>query len=516
MNPESAYAELIRLSREAAVLSSCGQLLQWDSEICMPRQGVQHRGEQMAMLAGLVHDRATNPRIGELLNAVEGSSLVSDPESVAAVNVRELRRDFDRETKLSRRLVEESANVSALSAQAWSEARDADDFASFAPWLDRTFALAREKADAYGYEEDRYDALLDDYEAGMTASQLSTLFANLRSQLVPLVDSLRNKSSLSPGVVPSREFPLERQRIFSEAVGAELGFDLGAGRFDLGPHPFCANVGLGDVRIALRYQSTDFASGFLAVMHEVGHALYEQGLEPQHFGTPMGSAASLGIHESQSRLWENLVGRSPGFWGHLFPRLRSAFPEALEGVTERDFRQNLNRVEPGLIRVDADEVTYNLHIVIRFELERALLSCDLAAKDLPGAWNEMYQRYLGIRPANDREGCLQDIHWSEALIGYFPTYTLGNVYAAQLIDAAERQIGPLEDAFGRGEFRPLRDWLRKNIHQHGKRYRPAALIERVTGSAPDPSALIKSLSNRYGVADASPAGTHAGRQAERA
>jgi len=501
VNPDLAYAELVRLSRERTTLSSCLQMLQWDAEICMPRGGVKNRAEQMGLLAGLVHDRATDPRYDELLSAVESSSLLSDPESAEAVNVRESRRDFDRENRLPRRLVEELARVSALSSQAWSEARDRDDFESFAPWLDQTFALAREKADALGYVEARYDALLEDYEPGMTTSQLSALFAQLRGELVPLVEALRDRPSAAAEQMHEREFPLDRQRAFAEGVAQELGFDLENGRFDLGPHPFCTSIGPGDVRIALRYNTRNLTSGFLAVVHETGHALYDQGLDPAHYGTPMGEAVSLGIHESQSRLWENLVGRSHGFWLHFYPRLQSAFDETLSDVSMEAFRGMLNRVAPGVIRVQADEVTYNLHIIIRFELERALLAGDLRAPELPAAWSELYQQYLGIKPDNDRNGCLQDIHWSEGLIGYFPTYTLGNVYAAQLFTAAERALGPLEEAFAVGEFRALRDWLVENIHRHGRRYRAPALIERATGNAPDPSALIANLSHRYRYAE---------------
>ncbi|MEO5589271.1 MAG: carboxypeptidase M32 [Gemmatimonadaceae bacterium] len=495
MNTEQAYAELLRLAREATLLASCGNILQWDAEICMPRGGVEHRAEQMGLLAGLVHDRSTDPRYNELLSILEGSTLADDTESARAVNIREMRRDFDREARLPRRLVEECASVSARSSQAWAEARDRDDFDSFAPWLDRTFELAREKADALGWTEARYDALLESYEPGMTTEQLATLFAKVREGLVPLVESLRESTGGSDDL--SREFPLDRQRVFSEGVAVRLGFDPARGRFDLGPHPFCTGIGPGDVRIALRYHINDFTSGFLAVLHETGHAFYEQGLDPAHYGTPMGEATSLGIHESQSRMWENLVGRTHGFWRHFYPNLQSTFDEALHDVSLDAFRKSMNRVAPGLIRVEADEVTYNLHIVIRFELERALLAGEIKAADLPGAWSELYQRYLGLTPDSDRNGCLQDIHWSEALIGYFPTYTLGNMYAAQLFAAADEAIGPLEESFAVGEFGSLRGWLTENVHRHGRRYRAPALIERATGDGPDPSALIASLTHRY-------------------
>lgn len=497
MTPEQAYTELIRLSRDETILSSCVEVLQWDEEVCMPRGGVEHRAEQMALLAGLVHDRGSNPRYGELLSIVEGSSLVSDPESPQAVNVRELRRAFDRERRIPRRLVEESARVKALASQAWAEARKRDDYATFAPWLDRLFALAREETDAVGWVGTRYDALLDAYEPGMTTDRLTALFARLQAELVPLADSLRSEAPPVPAHVTAREFPVERQRLFVEAVATALGFDFGRGRLDVGNHPFCTSIGPGDVRIALRYYPRNFARGFFALLHEIGHALYDQGLDPAHYGTPMGEAASLGLHESQSRLWENLVGRSHGFWSHFYPQLRGAFHDALRDVSLDAFRRVVNHVAPGIIRVQADEVTYDLHILVRFELERALLAGDLRAEDLPAVWRERYQRYLGVTPPTDRTGCLQDGHWSEGLIGYFPTYTLGNVYAAQLFEAAERALGPLDDLFGAGDFGTLRSWLGEHVHRHGQRYPVAALVERVTGCAPDPSALIASLSRRY-------------------
>jgi len=496
---DQAYAELLQLTRNEAVLSSCVDLLQWDEEVCMPRGGGEHRADQMALVAGLVHDRGTDPRYDELLSTVEASSLMSDAESAEAVNVRELRRDYERERRIPRRLVEESARVTALASQAWAEARRRDDFKSFAPWLDQVFALAREEADAVGYAGTRYDALLDDYEPGLTTDRLSTLFARLEADLVPLASALREIPAPAPMHVLAREFPLDRQRLFAEGVAAALGFDLERGRLDLGNHPFCTSIGPGDIRIALRYFPRNFARGFFALLHETGHALYDQGIDAAHYGAPMGEAGSLGLHESQSRLWENLVGRSHGFWQHFYPQLRRTFHEALHDVSVETFRLVINRVAPGLIRVQADEVTYDLHIMIRVELEQRLLAEGLRAIDLPGAWAELYRSRLGVAPKNDRTGCLQDGHWSEGLIGYFPTYTLGNMYAAQLFAAAERAVGPLDDAFAAGDFRTLRSWLGEHVHRHGRRYAAEALIERATGSAPDPSALIESLRRRYGV-----------------
>ena len=499
MDPEKAYLELVRLSREETVLASCLALLEWDEEVTMPPGGVEHRAEQNALLAGLVHDHGTDPRYEELLSSVEASSIMSNPESDAAVNVRELRREFDRECRLPRRLVEESARVTALASQVWSEARRQNDFKLLAPWIDRIFSLAREEADAVGYTGERYDALLDDYEPGMTTDRLSALFTQLERDLVPLVASLRNEPAAAPTDVLTREFPIDRQRMFMEEVASALGFDQGWGRLDVGQHPFCTMIGPGDVRIALRHFPRNFARGFFALMHEVGHALYDQGLDRSHYGTPMGESASLGLHESQSRLWENHVGRSLGFWQRFYPRLTTVFHEALADVPLDMFRRVVNHVSPSVLRVGADEVTYDLHIMIRFELERALLGDDLRAADLPGAWAELYRRRLGVTPVNDRTGCLQDGHWSEGLIGYFPTYTLGNVYAAQFFSAAERDVGPLDEKFAAGDFRALRDWLADNVYRHGMCYPVATIVERATGSAPDPSALVASLTRRYGL-----------------
>ena len=493
MKPKQAYEELVRLSKEEALLASCADLLEWDQEVSMPRKGVKHRAEQLVLLAGLSHDRATNPRYDELLSILEQSALVNDPDSAEAVNVRELRRGYDRERRIPRRLVEEMAHVTSMASDVWIDSKKKDDFKSFAPWLDRIFALAREEADAAGHNGSRYDALLEDYEPGMTTEYLSGMLSGLAKDLVPMIDVFRDR----PVRRLTGKFPVDLQRKFGEHVAAAVGFDLKSARLDIGQHPFCTVIGPGDVRIALRFSAGNIAGGILTLLHEVGHGLYDQGLDPRHFGMPMGDAASLGLHESQSRLWENFVGRSEGFWRWFYPLLSETFPNALGNISLETFRESINGVAPGVIRVEADELTYNLHIVIRFELERAMIDGGLVAADLPGAWAELYQRYLGIAPKDDRTGCLQDIHWAEGLIGYFPTYSLGNVYAAQLYAAAERQVGALEESFARGDFSGLREWLRENVHRHGMNYRAATIVERATGSLPNPSALVDSLRKRY-------------------
>ena len=360
-----------------------------------------------------------------------------------------------------------------------------------------------------------YNALLDDYEPGARSTELAVLFQALREELVPLVQAISDASARrtrdgqgSQGdavahgdAILRRAYPLDRQRVFGETVAAALGFDFQRGRLDVTAHPFCTGIGPGDTRITTRYDERQFSDAFFGVLHEVGHALYEQGLPTEHFGTPLGEAVSLGVHESQSRLWENAVGRSRSFWMYWFPMARRVFHQALHDVTLDQFLAAVNHVAPSLIRVQADEVTYNLHIIIRFELEQALLADELPISALPDTWNQKYREALGVTPANDAEGCLQDIHWSAGLLGYFPTYTLGNIYAAQLFARARADLAGLDESFARGDFDELLAWLRDHVHRHGQRYRSVPLIEHATGAKPDYRPLIGALKHKYDVSD---------------
>jgi carboxypeptidase Taq len=497
MQPEAAYIDLLCLSRERTVLAACADLLQWDEETYMPPGGVEVRSQQRALLAGLVHERTTHPRCGELLGEIEGSSLVADPLSPAAVNVRELRRDYERATRLPRTLVEETARVSALAQQEWAAARKASDYSRFEPWLAKMVALKRAAAEAIGYAESPYDALLDEWEAGATSAELDLLFAVLRRDLVPLAAALAAAPRKPDTSLLCRHFPVDRQRAWGKEVAAAVGFDFHRGRLDDSVHPFCMGIAPGDCRLTARYQDHYFPDGLFGVLHEAGHGLYEQGLDPEHYGTPMGQAASLGIHESQSRLWENLVGRSLPFWEHFFPAAQEAFPD-LADVALDDFFFAVNQVSPSLNRVQADEVTYNLHVLVRFDLERALLAGDLPTAELPEAWNRAYTEVLGVTPANDAEGCLQDVHWSAGLFGYFPTYTLGNVCAAQLFAAAEAALPGLSDDFRQGRFERLLGWLRDQVHRQGRRHRSAGLLRQATGAPPAPAPLLARLHAKYG------------------
>lgn len=497
MTAETAYAELIQRSREEALLESCQALLGWDELTFMPPGGVAARANQLAYLAGLHHARATDPRIGDLLAAVESTPLVSDPRSAVAVNVREIRRAFNRQVRLPRTLVEEMARVAPLAQQQWATARQEADFAAFCPWLEKIIALQRQEAACLGYADSPYDALLDNYEPGTRSADIARLFEALRTELTPLMVAIAGSRKRRKQSILRRNYPVERQHAFAMEAAVAVGFDFERGRVDTSVHPFSTHIAHGDCRIAIRYSANYFSDAFFALLHEVGHGLYEQGLDPEHEGTPMGAVLSVALHESQSRLWENLVGRSLPFWKYFYPRARQAFPEALGKVALSDFHLAINHVEPSLNRVQADEVTYNMHILVRFELERALIGGDLPVTDLPGAWNEAYQKTLGVTVPNDAEGCLQDGHWSEGLIGYFPTYTLGNVCAAQLFARARAELGNLDAAFARGDFSTLLGWLRARVHREGGRYAAPALIEKVTGQPPDHRPLVTMLRDKY-------------------
>jgi carboxypeptidase Taq len=497
MRAEAAYDELIRRTRRESLLASVHELLGWDELTYLPRAGVAHRGEQMALLAGLLHEQGTDPRVGELLDTVERSNLVADPLAPAAVNVRVIRRVYQRQIRLPRTLVEEIARVTSLAQQEWELARKHSDYKRFGPWLDRVVALKRREAEALGYQTVAYDALLEEYEPGATTAEVARLFHALRDELVPLVNALTHARRRPDVSILEGEYPLEKQRAFAETAAAALGFDFERGRLDTATHPFCCSVGPDDCRITTRYNPDHFSDCFFAVLHEVGHGLYEQGLDRAHRGTPMGEVVSLGVHESQSRMWENFVGRSRAFWEHFFPSARRIFPAGLGDVALDDFHFAVNNVERTPVRVTADEVTYNLHILVRFDLERALLAGDLKAAELPAAWDEAYRHTLGITPPNDADGCLQDGHWASGLIGYFPTYTLGNLFAAQLFARANADLGDQDSAFAGGRFDGLLGWMRDRIHRHGCRYPADRLIEQATGSLPDPRFFVGALRRKY-------------------
>ena len=498
MDATVSYTDLISRVREIARLNSCAGVLGWDERTHMPHDGSAHRGEQMALLARLAHEMMTAPVVGDLLAAVESSALVKDADADAAANVREIRRVHDRAVKVPRALVEALARETTRAQQIWQDARQKNDFAAFRPALETIVQLKREESKAVGYKSVPYDALLDEYEPGATTAEITTIFADLREELAPLVAAIAASARRPKHDILNREYPIDRQAIFGQAAASAIGFDFAAGRLDVTTHPFCSGIGPGDCRICTRYNPRHFNEAFFGILHEAGHGIYEQNLPAEQFGTPVGSCASLGIHESQSRLWENQVGRGRAFWEHFFPRARQVFHSALRDVALDDWVFAINDVRPSFIRVEADEATYNLHIILRFELEQALVSGDLRPADVPGAWNEKFKKLLGLTPPDDARGCLQDIHWSFGGLGYFPTYTLGNLYGAQFMEAARRDLGDLDGDFRRGEFGRLKTWLNEKIHHQGQRYRAGRLCERITGRPLEHAPLMRYLRGKYG------------------
>jgi carboxypeptidase Taq len=496
MRPIQAYGRLVNRSREIAYLGSTIAVLHWDQRTQIPRKGHAHRAAQLSSLAGIRHRMLTDPQIDEELAAVEGTDAVQDPLSVESVNVRDWRRSYDRVSRIPLELAVELARASAEAQSVWERARPENDWSLFRPYLERIISLKLEEAQALGYEHEPYDALLESYERGERARNLETIFGRLRPALLNLIGRIRETSGQSRPTVVFRHFPLAEQEAFAVEVAKRMGYDLEAGRLDVSAHPFTTGIGPGDVRITSRYSEDYFSEGFFAVIHEAGHAMYHQGLPSEHWGTPVCSPISLGVNESQSRMWENMVARSEPFWRYFYPGAQARF-SSLANVSLAEFLQAVNWVSPTLIRVEADEVTYNLHIFLRFELEVLLMRKDLDVNDLPDAWNEKTREYLGLTPPDFAQGVMQDVHWSSGAIGYFPTYTLGNMYAAQFFHHAQGDLARLDDEMAAGEFSSLLGWVREKIHTQGSRYLPRDLIRRVTGEDLNPQYLIDYLETKY-------------------
>ncbi len=495
---QDTYDQLCSHTRETALLASVASVLEWEEQTYMPPAAGEYRAEQLSLLAAMTHERATAPQVGEWLAALADSPLAIEADSETAAVIREMRRSYNRKTKLPSELMAAITRASSLGQQAWVEARKEDSFAKFAPHLDEIMRLKREEAEAVGYVHCRYDALLDEYEPHARSAEVGPVLAALAKQLMPLVEKIAASPHQPDSKLLAGPFPVDRQVPFGEKVAQAVGFDFTGGRVDATAHPFCATLGPRDIRLTTRYHESEFSGWLFSVLHEAGHGLYEQGLPSDKYGLPTGEAVSLGIHESQSRMWENQVGRSRAFWEYFYSPLQEVFPEVLQDTPLEDFHFAVNEVKPSLIRVEADEATYNLHILIRFELEQQLIDDDLAIDDLPGAWNAKYEKYLGITPPTDAMGVMQDVHWSAGLIGYFPTYALGNLYAAQLYEQAVRDLGDPDDQFRRGDFATLLDWLQANIYQYGHRYSASTLVERVTGRPLSSDALMDHLENRFG------------------
>jgi len=480
---------------ELADIGHAEGMLSWDQETYMPPKGAAMRARAQGTLAGLHHERLTAPELVGLVKDLKGQDLTGD----AAVNVREVGRSQDRALKIPKELVVELSQTESLSHEAWIAAREKADFAHFQPWLEKILKLKKEVAERVGYEGTIYNALLDEYEPYTRAENIEPVFAALKDKLVPLVEKIAATGKFPARGVLDQDFPVAEQEELGRQVLEDLGFDLEAGRLDVAVHPFCSGTSRDDVRLTTRYSADWLPGSLFGTIHEAGHGLYEQGLPEDAVATPAGGSVSLGIHESQSRLWENMVGRSRAFSTHYLPRLKALFPTQLQNVNLDEFYAAVNQVEPSLIRVEADEVTYNLHILLRFELERDLFEGRVEVKDLPSVWNERMQQYLGVCPPDDAQGVLQDVHWSFGLMGYFPTYTLGNLYGAQFFHQAQQELPDLEGQIGRGEFGGLKTWLNDKVHNRGSRLRASELVEEVTGEKLSADYFTNYLEAKFGA-----------------
>lgn len=468
-------------------------LLGWDEETYTAPKGRAARGQQTGTLEAIQHRWLVDPALGEWIESL----LASDLDPVRRRMVERVERQRRLAARVPESLVKRTAEARSLAMVAWQKAKTDDDYATFAPHLETIVELSRERASALGSPSgDPYDALLDEFEPGMTAARLEPVFRELVDGLVPLVDELTARERPDTSFL-ARGFPDAGQWAFTMRLLKDLGFDLDRGRQDRSVHPFTATMSEDDVRLTTRIEEGAPFVAIFSTIHECGHGLYEQGFDPEHRRTSLARAPSMGLHESQSRLWENQIGRTLPFWRHYFPILRETFPGKLDDVSLDAFHRAVNLVERSFVRTDADEVTYNLHIVLRFELERALLSGDLAPKDLPGAWNETMTKYLGVTPPDHRRGCLQDIHWALGAIGYFPTYAIGNLYAAQLFAAYEAAYPQIWSDVEAGHFAPLLSWLRANVHRIGDREDAEAIVEAATGAGLRVQPLLDALRAKY-------------------
>lgn len=498
MNP--SITRLRELDREIVLLNHVSSLLGWDQETYMPEKGIDERAEQLALIGGMIHEKIVSPEIGRLLEELG----VSDSEPKGNPELPELDRDFlravyrryRREVRLPTRLVTELSRETSLAQAVWAKARKENDFPAFAPHLERVIALTREKAELLEYEDEPYDALLDEFEPWMKTASVREIFDRLQPALTDLVERIRNASPIDDAFLHI-PFPVELQEAFGRIVLSDLGYGPERGRLDVSAHPFTTTLGGDDVRLTTNYSETLFTKGLFGIIHECGHGLYELGFADELKQSTLADGTSCAIHESQSRFWENIIGRSLPFWRHYYPRLVSRFPENLSDVPLERFYRAVNKVEPSFIRTEADEVTYGLHIILRFRLELELFSGTLSVKDLPERWRSESQTLLGISPATDSEGVLQDIHWSLGAFGYFPTYALGNLYAAQFYAAMRKDLPDLDSSIEAGEFHVPLAWLRKRIHAWGVRRTAEELVREVTGEPLDPSYFMRYLEDKY-------------------
>jgi len=482
---------------ELADLRAASAVLGWDQLVNMPEGAADDRGEQIATIEKIQHIKSTSDELGQLLDDLTGYVKQLDPDSDDARLVKVAKRNFDKEAKVPTEYVTEFARESTVGQSVWEKAKGASDFAMFQPNLEHLVELRREYADFFKPWDHVYDPLLDDFEPGMKTDEVQEIFNNLRPKQVELIKAISEQEKVDKSFL-YLDFPEKIQWDFGEEVITKLGYDWKHGRQDKSAHPFTTSFGINDVRITTRVKENYLPTAMFGTFHECGHALYEMGIAQNLNRSPLADGASMAVHESQSRMWENLIGRSKQFWNYFYPRLQELFPSQLGNVSLEKFYRGVNAVEPSLIRVEADEATYNLHIMLRMELEIALMEGSMAVKDAPDAWNQKFEEYLGIIPPNDAEGILQDVHWSFGGFGYFPTYALGNLVSAQLWEKMSEEIKDIEGKVENAEFDVILAWLRENVHVHGAKYEPQELIQKITGSKITPEPHIKYLNSKFG------------------
>lgn len=482
------FGEVSDLNRAASVLS-------WDQQVNMPQHGGEARGQQLATLGKLAQEKFTSDEMGRLLEDLK--SEYADAETDEGAMIRVAVRDYDKAKRVPPSFVAESAVVSSKAFEAWVEAKGKSDFSIFQPHLEKVVDLVKRYISFFPPADHPYDVLLDDYEPGMKTAEVREIFGSLRPKQVELIKAIADSKQVKDDFL-HKKYPEKKVWDFSETIIKKFGYDFSRGRQDKAPHPFETAFSVNDVRITNRFEPHNPLATLFSAMHESGHAMYEQGVNPAYERTPLSTGTSLAVHESQSRMWENIVGRSFPFWEHFYPELKKTFPTQLDGVGVKAFYKAINKVEPSLIRVNADEATYNLHIMLRLEIEIGMVDGSIAIKDLPAIWNEKMHEYLGITPPDDARGVLQDIHWSYGSIGYFSTYALGNIISAQLWETVKKDAPNLEDEFRKGRFEQLLVWLREKIHVYGRKYDPQDLVQKVTGSKIDSAAYVRYLTKKYG------------------
>lgn len=499
INPKKSYQKLFELSKQTRLLTGIVSLLDWDQETYMPLGASEIRSQQLEAMAGIIHRQKTSPifreTLSQLINLETGEIQSKQLSATEKSALNEWRRDYIHDTALPSTFVEEFAKVSSQAVTAWRTAKKENAFLQFAPYLDRIVALNRKKADLLGYQDHPYDALLDEYEPGIKTSHVTTLFTQLRERLTPWVKKMGEKKidcSFLKG-----NWDLTKQMALGHQLLEIIGYDFKHGRLDLSSHPFSSASHPTDSRVTSRIHSNSLIDNIFVVLHEGGHSLYEMGLPQDQYGSPLGDARSLGIHESQSKWWETRIGMSKPFWNYFYPILQSNFKESFSNIAFSDFYRAIHQVEPSFIRVEADEVTYSLHVILRFEIEKSLIEGSLSVRDIPEAWNEKMQKYLGITPRTNTEGCLQDIHWAMGAFGYFPTYVLGNLYAAHLFEAFAKDHNDWQKQVASGQFNFIKLWLHDKIYQHGKRYQTQELLQLTNPQPFSADAFTNYLKQKY-------------------